>query len=108
MCLLYNNNEKKQNELLIIWSAILFKQQFQELNLKILSVASRNGWDDGEKALELIAALKDVAVKILEAMPASCQFTYRSSISCSVRPSCNCDSWHSSCGSAGGREDRDL
>ena len=41
----------------------MFKLQFE-------TVASRNGWDDDEKALILILALKDVAADILETMPA--------------------------------------
>ena len=47
----------------------VFKFQFE-------TVASRNGWDDEEKALELILALKGVAAQILETMPASSRNNY--------------------------------
>ena len=40
------------------------------------TVASRNGWSDDEKALELILALKGVAAEILETMPTSRRNNY--------------------------------
>ena len=40
------------------------------------TVASRNGWYDDEKALELYLALKGVATVILETMPASRRNNY--------------------------------
>ena len=50
-------------------SLSVFKFQFE-------SAASRNGWDNREKSLEVILALKVVAAEILETMPASCRNNY--------------------------------
>ena len=47
----------------------VFKFQFE-------IVASRNGWDDDEKGLELILSLKGVAAEILETIPASRRNNY--------------------------------
>ena len=47
----------------------VFKFQFE-------TVASRNGWDDDEKALELILALKGAAAGILETIPTSRRNNY--------------------------------
>ena len=47
----------------------VFKFQFE-------TVAIRNGWDDVDKALELIPALRGVPTDILEAMPASRRNNY--------------------------------
>ena len=47
----------------------VFKFQFE-------IAASKNGWDDDEKALELILALKAAAAGILETIPTSRRYNY--------------------------------